>query len=153
MLLAAADRAPVAETVRTAAEAWRSSRLDVAAGTDATYAVSLGRILPALGSLELDRLDTRRVARFVGELNEAGLARESIRKTLGVLAMILDHAGVSPNPARDRVTVRLPRRKLVELAPPTADALAAVLALLPSATGCRSSCSTPPGCGSASSRR
>jgi integrase len=46
--------------------------------------------------------------------------------------MILDHAGVSPNPARDRVTVRLPRRKLVELAPPTADALAAVLALLPS---------------------
>ncbi len=131
-VLAVADRAPVAETVRTAAEAWRSSRLDVAAGTDATYAVSIGRILPALGSLELGQLDTRRVARFVAELNEAGLARESIRKTLGVLAMILDHGGVSPNPARDRVTVRLPRRKLAELAPPTADALAAVVALLPS---------------------
>jgi hypothetical protein len=54
--LAAPDRASAAETVRTAAEAWRSSRLDVAAGTDATYAVSLGRILPVLGSLELDRL-------------------------------------------------------------------------------------------------
>jgi hypothetical protein len=82
--LAAPDRAPTAETVLTAAEAWRSSRLDVAAGTDATYAVSLGRILPVLGSLELDRLDTRRVARFVAELAEGGLARESIRKTLGV---------------------------------------------------------------------
>jgi integrase len=130
--LAALDRSSAAETVRTAADAWRSSRLDVSAGTDATYAVSIGRILPALGSLELGQLDPRRVAGFVAELNEGGLARESIRKTLGVLAMILDHAGVSPNPARDRVTVRLPRRKLVELAPPTADALAAVLALLPS---------------------
>jgi integrase len=129
--LVAAETTP-AVTVRTAAEAWRASRLDVAAGTDATYAVSLGRILPLLGSLEVERLDTRRVARFVGELNEAGLARESIRKTLGVLAMVLDHAGISPNPARDRVTVRLPRRQLVELAPPTADALEAVLVLLPS---------------------
>jgi hypothetical protein len=79
-LLAAPDRASAAETVRVAAEAWRSSRLDVAAGTDATYAVSIGRILPALGSLELARLDTRRVARFVAELHETGLARESIRK-------------------------------------------------------------------------
>jgi integrase len=131
-VLARADRASAAETVRAAAEAWRSSRLDVSAGTDATYAVSIRRILPALGSLELGQLDTRRVARFVAELNEAGLARESIRKTLGILAMILDHAGVSPNPARDRVTVRLPRRKLAELAPPSADALEAVLALLPS---------------------
>lgn len=101
--LTAADRASAAVTVRAAAEAWRSSRLDVSAGTDATYAVSLGRILPALGSLELARLDTRRVARFVAELHEAGLARGSIRKTLGVLAMILDHAGFSPNPARDRM--------------------------------------------------
>lgn len=49
---------------RAATEAWRSSRLDVSAGTDATYAVSIGRIRPALGSLELGRLDTRRVARF-----------------------------------------------------------------------------------------
>jgi integrase len=120
-------------TVRASAEAWRSSRLDVAAGTDATYAVCLGRIFPALGSLEVERLDARRVARFVAELDKGGLARESIRKTLGVLAMVLDFAGVSPNPARDRVTVRLPRRDLAELAPPTADALEAVLALVPSA--------------------
>jgi hypothetical protein len=71
-LLAASDRSSRTETVRAAAEAWRSSRLDVSAGTDATYAVSIGRILPALGSLELGRPDTRRVARFVAELNEGG---------------------------------------------------------------------------------
>jgi hypothetical protein len=150
--LAAVDRAPLAETVRSAAEAWRASRLDVAAGTDATYAVALGRILPALGALELDRLDARRIARFVAELAEGGLSRESIRKTLGVLAMVLDHAGVSPNPARDRATVRLPRRELVELTPPTADALVTVLRLLPSRYRSRSSRSTRPGCASASSK-
>jgi integrase len=94
--LAAADRAAPTLTVAGAAEAWRASRLDVAAGTDATYSVSLGRIIPRLGKLQLDRLDVRRVSQFVAELHEQGLARESIRKTLGVLAMIFDHAGVSP---------------------------------------------------------
>jgi hypothetical protein len=33
-----------------------------------------------------------------------GGIRESIRKTVTAVAMVLDHAGVSPNPARDRVT-------------------------------------------------
>jgi integrase len=34
--------------------------------------------------------------------------------------MVLDHAGVSPNPARDRVHVRLPREDRAEIQPPTA---------------------------------
>jgi integrase len=129
--LADADRAPRV-TVRVAANAWRSSRLDVSPGTDDTYSVALGRILPSIGDLELERLDVRRVSALVAELHEAGLARESIRKTLGILAMVLDHAGVSPNPARDRTTVRLPRRQVEEYTPPTADALEAVLTLVPS---------------------
>lgn len=130
-VLAAVDRVPAAVTVRAAAEAWRSSRVDVAGGTDATYAVALGRILPRLGELELERLDVRRVSAFVAELHAGGLARETIRKTLGTLAQLLDHAGVSPNPARDRVTVRLPRADRTELTPPTAEHVEAVLRLLP----------------------
>lgn len=124
--------APAAVTLREAAEAWRSSRVDVARGTDATYSVALQRLLPRLGRLEVSELDVARVAAFVGELHSEGLARESIRKTLNVLAMILDHAGVAPNPARDRVTVRLPRRDVEEIAPPTAAAVEAVVRLLPS---------------------
>jgi hypothetical protein len=45
--------------------------------------------------------------------------------------MILDDAGVSPNPARDR-HVRLPREEPEEINPPTAAHLEAVYHLLPS---------------------
>ena len=71
------------------------------------------------------------VAALVGELTEAGLRKQTIRKTVSVLAMILDHHGVQPNPARDP-RVKLPREEKRELAPPTADDVLAVYALLPS---------------------
>ena len=130
--LAALSREPSrSPTVSIAAAAWKLSRVDVSEETLATYRVALGRITPRLGEVELAALDTRRVSGFVGELHAAGLACESIRKTLAVLAMVLDHAGVTPNPARDRVAVRLPRADRAELQPPTADALEAVIALLP----------------------
>jgi integrase len=50
---------------------------------------------------------------------------------VSVLAMILDHAGVQPNPARDRQTVKLPREERRELNPPTAEHVEAVVRLLP----------------------
>ena len=40
------------------------------------------------------------VADLVAKLHDRGLARESIRKTIATLAMVLDHAEVAPNPAR-----------------------------------------------------
>ena len=46
--------------------------------------------------------------------------------------MVLDHAGVQPNPARDRVVVKLPREEVEEPNPPTAAHLEAVYRLLPS---------------------
>jgi integrase len=48
-----------------------------------------------------------------------------------VLAMVLDHAGVQPNPARDRLTVKMPREERRELNPPTAEHVLAVHRLLP----------------------
>src|SRR4029434_7130011 len=42
------------------------------------------------------------------------------------------HAGVSPNPARDRVAVKLPREEPEEPNPPSADHLKAIYRLLPS---------------------
>ena len=44
------------------------------------------------------------------QLAADGKARESIRKTLTALAMVFDHAGINPNPARDRSIVKLPER-------------------------------------------
>jgi hypothetical protein len=45
--------------------------------------------------------------------------------------MVLDHAGRVPNPARDRLAVRLPREEPEEPNPRTADHLEAVYRLLP----------------------
>jgi hypothetical protein len=49
-----------------------------------------------------------------------GIAPDSICKTLQACAMTFDHAGIAPNPARDRIIVRLPRNTNDEVDPPTA---------------------------------
>jgi integrase len=117
-------------TLATVAEEWRSSRVDVADGTAATHKVNLSRILTRFGARTLASLEAADVAALVAELHEAGLKRESIRKTIATLAMIFDYAKVAPNPARDRNTVKLPREDKLELNPPTAEHVLAVHRLL-----------------------
>ena len=70
------------------------------------------------------------LAALVTALHEKGLARETIRKTLKTAAMVLDFAGVVPNPARDRI-VKLPPEDRTEVVPPTRSHVLAVLELLP----------------------
>jgi integrase len=125
------DSGSAAPTLATAAESWRSSRIDVADSTGATYRVNLGRILARLGTRRVDEITSADVAGFAGELAEAELARESIRKTLVTFAMVLDFAGVVPNPVRHKA-VKLPHELRPEINPPTADHVLAVHRLLPS---------------------
>lgn len=68
----------------------------------------------------------------MAELAEGGLRKQTIRKTVSVLAMILDHHGVQPNPARDP-RIKMPREDKAELNPPSAGDVLAVYELLPSA--------------------
>jgi hypothetical protein len=96
-------------------------------------------------------LERHHVAELVAELAKAGLRKQTIRKTVSVLAMILDHDGIQPNPARDP-RIKLPREEKRELTPPSAEHVLAVYALLPIAYRLPCSCSTRPGCASASSR-
>lgn len=77
-----------AETVATAAERWQASRVDVAAGTAQAYRVALGWILPKIGHVPLDEVSVATVTDLAAELGS--LNRESLRKTLSVLVMILD---------------------------------------------------------------
>ncbi len=116
-----------AETLETAAERWRLSRVDVADGTATTHRVNLGRILPTLGTRPIDTITPADVADLIADLHAGGLKRETIRKTRATLAMVLDHAGVQPNPARDRA-VKLPREDRDEIQPPTAAHVRAVFA-------------------------
>jgi integrase len=126
----ALGRQPTPPKIRTLAERWRASRLDVAPGTMQTYRVNLERLLPRVGELTVEELTPERVATLVVELVDSGLSRESTRKTLSTLAQVLDHHGVQPNPVRDP-RVKLPRSERRHVEPPTAAHVEAVCRLLP----------------------
>jgi integrase len=120
-----------AVTLRTLAARWQASRVDVSEGTAQTYRVALGRLLPRLGNEPVDRIDAQTVGELVVELHATGLRKQTIRKTVSVLAMVLDHGRIQPNPARDKLTVKLPREERRELRPPTCEHVEAVVRLLP----------------------
>jgi integrase len=125
------DERASSPTLAAVAERWQSSRVDVAAGTLQTYRVALGRVLPRFGDRPIADIDAQTVADLVAELHGRGLKKQTIRKTVSVLAMVLDHARVQPNPARDRLTVKLPREDRRHVQPPTAEHVEAVVQLLP----------------------
>lgn len=116
-----------APTLRAVAARWQDSRVDVRESTAIQHRTALGRVLPVLGERPVDRIGSADVADLVARMHGEGKARESIRKSVTALAMVLDFAGIVPNPARDRVQVKLPREEAAEPEPPTADAVEAVL--------------------------
>jgi len=118
-------------TFAEASRRWQASRVDLAEKTRTRHGLELNRIDLLLGSRRVDELTPADVAEFVAGLVGEGYARGTIRKTLQTLAMVLDDAGTTPNPARDK-HVRLPREEPEEITPPTADHLEAVYRLLPS---------------------
>ena len=118
-------------TFAEAAKRWQASRVDVAPATTVQHTTALNRALPMLGSRQLDEITAQLVADLVAALHAEGKARESIRKTVAATAMVLDHAGLQPNPARDRVQVKLPREEVEEPNPPIAAHLEAVHRQLP----------------------
>jgi len=126
-------REPVlAPTLAEAAQRWQESRVDVAEATKLQHRTALRKALPVLGKRRLDTIRAQDLADLVARLDSEGAKRESIRKVVNAVAMVLDHAGVAPNPARDRVRIRLPREQRPEIAPPAAAHVLPVHALLPS---------------------
>jgi len=122
-----------AVTLRTVAATWSTSRIDLDERTRTNHRVNLSRILPRIGDRPVEAIAAADVAQLVAELHAdgEGLARETIRKTVGTLAMVFDFAGVQPNPARDRFVVRMPREELEEVDPPIAAHVLTVWRLLP----------------------
>jgi hypothetical protein len=113
------------------AQRWRASRLDVTEGTAVGHQVQLARVFPTLGTLRVGEITTADVPELVTGLHAEGRERETIRKSVTVLAQVLDFAGIKDNSARDRVHLRLPREERDEPTPPTADQIEAVLSLMP----------------------
>jgi integrase len=126
-LLVAPEAAP---TFREISARWLESRIDVADHTRLQHRSDIGRALGTLGEKPVDSIMATDVAALVAELAKTK-KRETVRKTLLAIAMVLDFAGVEPNPARDKRTVKLPREAKTEINPPTVDQLLAVHRLLP----------------------
>jgi integrase len=122
---------PPAPTFETAAKEWQAARVDVAASTRDQHRIQLAKLLPLIGTRRIDELTAKDFVDVVACLHADGVARETIRKTLGAGAMALDFAGIDPNPVRDR-SIKLPREEPEQINPPTADHVAAVYRLLPS---------------------
>jgi integrase len=127
-----AGDATKAPTLTEAAQRWQRARVDVAEATAVQHRTALNRALPKLGTKRVDAISAQDIADLVAYLAAEGKARESIRKTLTALAMVFDHAGIAPNPARDRVIVKLPREEPEEPNPPAAEHVEAVYRLVPS---------------------
>jgi hypothetical protein len=120
-----------APTLADAAERWRASRVDASENTRLMHRSAVRAMFPLLGDRPLDSITAADVQELIGALAAKGRKRETIRKSLLALGMILDHAGVQPNPVRDRVHVKLPRADHVEISPPTAEHVEVVVRLLP----------------------
>jgi integrase len=119
-----------APTLREIASRWHESRIDVADHTRLQHRSDIGRALDTLGDKPIDEIASSDIAVLVAELAKTK-KRETVRKTVMALAMVFDFAGVEPNPARDKRTVKLPREAKTEINPPTLDQLLAVHRLLP----------------------
>ena len=84
-------------------------------------------MLPLIGTRRVDAFSAADVADLIAELAKTR-KKETIRKMIVHLAMVFDHAGVDPNPARG---AKLPFEQKRELSPPSAAHVEAVHALLP----------------------
>jgi integrase len=130
-----------APTLRNAAERWHESRVDVRDSTKVQHRVAIARALPILGERLVDEIAPADIAELVVTLVTQGLRRESIRKTITAVAMVLDlvgapmcgrdSRGAAVNAACDRVVVKLPREEPEQLEPPTGDQVEQVGHLLP----------------------
>jgi integrase len=119
-----------APTLREAVAAWRASRIDVSEGTRVLHRVALGRVLPVLGSKRVDEIDVDDVNELVSTLTAAGKKRKTIKKSMKYLASVLDEHGLEENPARSK-RIRFPHEEPVEIEPPLAEHVEAVVRLLP----------------------
>jgi integrase len=126
------EGAAAGPTFAATAQRWLASRLDDSDGTRVQHRTSVNRAIRVLGTRPIDEISAADVAAMIAELHGEGLKPGYLRKIAQATAMVFDHAGMNPNPARDKLIVRLPRQDRAEVQPPTAAHVLAVHGLLPS---------------------
>jgi len=121
-----AQQQPTAPTFAEVVKRWQASRLDIRENTRLQHGTALTRVMPIIGDRPIDEITTADVAGLVAQLADAGKARATIQKSVTAVAMVLDFMGVTPNPARHRTQIRLPREEPDAMVPPGAEHVEAV---------------------------
>ena len=117
-------------TVRAIIDAWLPSLLDISDSTRRSYTSCGNAIAEDFGARLAVRLTPAAITTWLSDLMAEDLAPATIKLRLTVLQLALDHAGIDPNPARDR-RVRPPAiKREAPYLPPRAD-LAKVRAAMP----------------------
>jgi hypothetical protein len=88
------------------------------------------RVAPHLRQVRIDALTVHDLNALVAALHARPYKRETIKKSIGALAQLLDHYEIDPNPARDK-RVKLPRERRAHLPPPLAEHVERVAEHLP----------------------
>jgi integrase len=119
---------PTRRNFHSWARAYETSRVDFAPETAKNLKSHLKRLLPTFGDCDPATIAVAEVQEWVGanvDLKPASLARY-----LATLRLILDFAGVEPNPARDG-RVKLPRIEQAIVEPPSVEQVAAIIEHVP----------------------
>jgi integrase len=119
-------------------QAYRESRVDLDEKTLLGVAAAMHRIRPRFGKVDPGTIRPADVQEWIVHDLVAGdparglrpLKPGTVKQYVSTLRLILDFAGVEPNPARHR-TVRLPSAIVEEPQPPSADHLLAILDAAP----------------------
>lgn len=113
-------------TLKTVADQYLASRVDLAEGTRRNKVAQVAR-MASLHDLPVEAVGWREIQGWVGEQK---LTAETLRGYLSTLRQILDYADIDPNPASDR-RLRLPASVQEEVSPPTRKEFHKLLEWLP----------------------
>jgi integrase len=127
-LLRAMTERPNTRTFSEWAKAWKDSRVDVSDSTLTGYHNHLLRLEPTFGDRDPGRIRPSDVQEWIG--SNSDLKPASLSRYLATFRLILDFAGIEPNPARDR-NVRLPRIEAAVVEPPSGEQVEAIIASVP----------------------
>jgi integrase len=122
VLRSVADEPP-RQTFAQWASTYQASRIDLAAETQKNVKSHLAAILPVFGERAPETITPSDVQAWVAS---SALKPASLRRYIATLRSIFEYAGVDPNPARDP-RVRLPREERVQMDPPTAADVEAII--------------------------
>jgi integrase len=126
-LLAEPEASP---TLAEVAARWQESRVDVSENTRLQHRSAIRAMVPLIGSRPIDKLTIADANDLIANLAAAGRKRETIRKTVFALGMVLKYAGHGWTEA-EKEQIRLPRGERAEIVPPSAEHVLAVHEVLP----------------------